>query len=395
MLELILGDSLEVLIDNRGKNPPYTENGIPVISAKAVKNGRINLGEARRISRETYENWMQVEINRHDVILTSEAPLGECALVESDEPLAIAQRLYALRGRKGVLDSRYLYYAFKTKSVQADLYSRASGSTVAGIRQPELLKVRIPDPGYTTQMAIAEILGALDDKIGVNERIAETYEALLAARFVQYGWDDEPGLLSNTVPLMDLISFNPTYPTPRGIAAYVDMAAVPTSRGRVTSPGRRVATSGMKFRNGDTIMARITPCLENGKTAFIDFLDADEIAVGSTEFIVLRSKPGIPQHFTYAIARSPRFRQHAISNMVGTSGRQRCPADVLPGFRIVRPDEADLQKFGADAQAMFNHVRSLDAESIHLAGLRDSLLPGLISGALRLKDAECLVSDAA
>lgn len=79
---------------------------------------------------------------------------------------------------------------------------------------------------------------------------------------------------------------------------------------------------GSKFKNGDTLLARITPCLENGKTAFVDFLENNEIAFGSTEFIVLREKENIrDKHFLYYLARSEKFRETAIKSMTGSSGR--------------------------------------------------------------------------
>jgi len=95
---------------------------------------------------------------------------------------------------------------------------------------------------------------------------------------------------------------------------------------------------GSKFINGDTLLARITPCLENGKTAYVDFLDEKEIGFGSTEFIVLSGKEGeTTNEFVYYLAISPRFREQAISSMTGTSGRQRVQTDFLELKEIILP----------------------------------------------------------
>jgi len=110
-----------------------------------------------------------------------------------------------------------------------------------------------------------------------------------------------------------------------------------------------------------------------------------EAGVGSTEFIVLRSRPGVPREFSYFLARSARFREHAIRNMSGSSGRQRVTASCLADFLLNRPDPAALSRFGSDAAAAFAHISSLDADSRTLAELRDTLLPQLLSGRLRVR----------
>ncbi|MFF7944757.1 hypothetical protein ACFZC5_34100 [Nocardia gamkensis] len=138
-------------------------------------------------------------------------------------------------------------------------------------------------------------------------------------------------------------------------------------------------------------MARITPCLENGKSAFVDFLDSNEVGTGSTEFIVMRSRAGCPTHLPYFLTRSNRFRDHAIRSMVGSSGRQRVSHHALLDFPLSRPNVADLDKFGQLSDKFFDHMKSLDAESAILAEMRDILLPELISGDTQVRDAEKVV----
>ncbi|WP_236096447.1 restriction endonuclease subunit S [Helicobacter sp. MIT 11-5569] len=107
---------------------------------------------------------------------------------------------------------------------------------------------------------------------------------------------------------------------------------------KIYSYGLESFKGGSKFRNGDTLLARITPCLENGKTAFVDFLQNNEIAFGSTEFIVLREKKDISnKHFLYYLARSERFRKTAIKSMTWSSGRERVQIDVLQDFILSLP----------------------------------------------------------
>ena len=128
-----------------------------------------------------------------------------------------------------------------------------------------------------------------------------------------------------TTRAADFIDFNPRLRIKKGsVATKISMNKLRPFTKRIPAAEQANFSGGSKFSNGDTIMARITPCLENGKTAFVDILAPDEIAFGSTEFIVMRAKSGVsdPQ-FVYYLATSPAFRSVAIQSMVGSSGRQR------------------------------------------------------------------------
>jgi type I restriction enzyme S subunit len=146
----------------------------------------------------------------------------------------------------------------------------------------------------------------------------------------------------------------------------------------------RPAGSGMRFMNGDTLLARITPCLENGKTTFVDFLNNAQVGWGSTEYIVLRPKPPLPPIFAYCLARTREFRDYAIQNMTGTSGRQRVAANALDHYHIAAPPQSVALTFGEIAQPLFDVIRCSMNESRTLARIRDYLLPKLLSGDVRI-----------
>lgn len=142
------------------------------------------------------------------------------------------------------------------------------------------------------------------------------------------------------VSLGEVFDINPSRILKRGtIAPFVPMDVLPQhARAIERIESREYIGSGMRFRNGDTLIARITPCLENGKTAFVDGLDKGEIAHGSTEYIVLASKDGETDSlFGYYIARTPEFRSYAIGRMEGTSGRQRVPPSAIAKYPIALP----------------------------------------------------------
>lgn len=147
----------------------------------------------------------------------------------------------------------------------------------------------------------------------------------------------------------DFIEFNPRLTIRKGeIATKVSMDKLQPFTKAIPEVEQAAFSGGSKFCNGDTIMARITPCLENGKTAFVNNLQDGEVAFGSTEFIVLRAKPGIsdPQ-FVYYLAISPFFRDVAIKSMVGSSGRQRVQQSVLNGLSLTFPPLDEQCRIGA------------------------------------------------
>ena len=138
--------------------------------------------------------------------------------------------------------------------------------------------------------------------------------------------------------------------------------------------------AGTRFRNGDTLLARITPCLENGKTAFVQSFPEDTVGWGSTEFIVMRAIHPIPPEYPYLLARDEAFREHAIQSMTGTSGRQRVQFDALAPYLLPFPPKEVWPEFSLLAESVFARIESNRRESRVLAAQRATLLPHLVSG---------------
>ena len=161
-------DALDSLIDYRGKTPKKSKEGILTLSAKSVKEGYIDYSQCYYISSEEYKKFMVRGFpQKGDVLLTTEAPLGVVAKLDRDD-VAIAQRLLTLRGKKGVLNSNYLYYYLRSPIGQAKLKEKETGTTVTGIKQAEFRKIEIDIPGIEVQKKIASILDCLENKIQNN-----------------------------------------------------------------------------------------------------------------------------------------------------------------------------------------------------------------------------------
>ena len=440
--QVVLEDALDALIDYRGKTPKKVDKGIPLITAKVVKSGRI-LPMDEFIADEDYESWMVRGIPQiSDIVVTTEAPLGEVAQIKNAN-VALAQRIVTLRGKVDFLENDFLLFLMQSDFVQNQLEARATGSTVKGIKQSELRKIILPIPPIVEQKCIGKILSDLDDKIHLNNQINQTLESIAQAIFKSWFIDFDPVRAKITakregkdtelaamcaisgkseaeieqmadddfaelqataalfpdelveselgeVPngwevgkLQEVIDLNPRRTLKKdSLAPYLDMKNVRTQGHLVDEVILRNMTSGTKFINGDTLLARITPCLENGKTAYVDFLLDNEVGWGSTEFIVLRPKEHLPTALGYFIARQENFRTLAIQSMTGTSGRQRANADTLANQSwLIYP--ADLMiVFDKYAGKYLTHIKNNGLQNGILKNIRDALLPKLLSGEL-------------
>ena len=330
-----------------------------------------------------------------------------------------------MMGRDGIADTGFLYWFLAQDHIVDYLHSIAENSTSAypSIRPNDLEQLTLSLPPLPEQRAIAHVLGTLDDKIELNRRMNETLEAMARALFKSWFVDFEPvrakmegrwrrgeslpGLPAEHYDLFpdhlvdselgevpegwavktlgDVVKLNPREPMKRGtIAPYIEMAALPISGPCPDEAVLRKFTSGTRFRNTDTLLARITPCLENGKTAFVQSLPEDTVGWGSTEFIVMRAMPPVPPEYPYLLGRDVDFREHAIQSMTGTSGRQRVQVDALAPYLLPFPPADVWATFSLLVSPMFADIEITRKESHSLAAQRDALLPGLVSGEVRV-----------
>ncbi len=287
-----------------------------------------------------------------------------------------------LRDLRGI-DPLYMYYTVEND--RPLLLEQGNGSIFTNLKTEILKRHLIAVPPLAEQQAIAEVLGALDDKIAANTALAATAERVLRAE-IDAAWlrgDDRSSVFS------DWVDLNPKVSVPRSDSAiYIDMKRLPETGWSIDGFDLREPKGGARFQNGDTLLARITPCLENRKAGFVDHLGEGDVGIGSTEFIVLRARGEVAAPIPFLLATAPRFRDHAIQHMVGTSGRQRVAASDLATFELPTPDRTWLADFGARASALFCAVAAQSVENRTLAATRDALLPQLMSGQLRVRDAE-------
>ena len=274
----------------------------------------------------------------------------------------------------------YFYNMFR----QENLRYLDSGSAQSQITIQDLANVIIEVPPIDEQKRIAGVLSSLDDKIDLLNRENVTLEALAETLFRHY-FIENPNPTWKEGTIDDVIEINPARRLSKGEnAPYLEMANINTQGCAPLNWYNRPFSSGSKYINGDALMARITPCLENGKAAYIDFLGNGLVGWGSTEFIVLRTRIGLHPFFAYVLTRYSDFRDHAISSLVGSSGRQRVDIDNLRKYSISIPDEKTIKIFNHDMDNVVPKIKKNNHEILTLIQIRDGLLPKLMSNEITL-----------
>lgn len=386
--EVKLKDLVNYVVDNRGKNPPYVSSGHEVIETGCIsgKSKFPDYGLVKKyVGKDTYNNWFRKGHPQKDdlLVITVGNGIGSVSIMQENRGV-ITQNLIALRFDTTKADANFYFYFLNQKAIQEFLRSLNIGSAQPSLKVPHLLNLDVPLPPINFQTTIASILSSLDDKIDLlhrqNQILEKMAETLFRQWFVEEAKEDwEEGTIS------DLVEFNPRRTLIKNtIAPFLEMSNLSTTTYSPSFWYDRAFTSGTKFQNGDTLLARITPCLENGKTAYVDFLEGSQVAWGSTEYIVMRTKGDIHPFFAYVLARFQDFRDFAEGCMSGSSGRQRVDVQNLKGYVIKMPDKLTINKWNDFAQSTVLKSKNNNEQIRTLTSMRDNLLPKLMSGEVRV-----------
>ena len=388
--DLCLGKMLDQK-KNRGEPLPYLAN-------VNVRWGEFVLDNLRTMRFEPKE-FERYGLKFGDIVMCEGGEPGRCAIWKNQtSQMMIQKALHRIRPKE-TLDYRFLFYNLLHLGQTKAFDQYFTGSTIKHLPGEKLAKVEVVVPPSPVQRRIASILSAYDDLIENNTRriaiLEEMARRIYEEWFVRFRFpgheqvkrvESDLGLIPEgwkVVAASDAITISPKVRVPKeGLKPFVPMGSLSENSMLIAGIEEREGNSGSKFQNGDTLFARITPCLENGKTGFVQFLPShDAVAFGSTEFIVLRSRTLCPE-YVYALARSDEFRANAIKSMSGATGRQRVKEACFDAFLLAQPDAETLQRYREIAQPMFAMIRKLAAKNANLRATRDLLLPKLISGEL-------------
>ena len=382
---------LEALIDYRGKTPKKTTSGVPLITAKIIKNGRIET-PTEFISVDDYDSWMVRGFPKvGDVVLTTEAPLGEVAQLD-DANIALAQRVVTLRGMSDVLDNTYLKYYFLSNIGKQRLKARETGTTVTGIKQSELREVLVDVPPYKVQVGIADVLSSLDDKIEVNRRINDNLEQQAQALFKSWFVDFEPFRDQPFVESeLGMIPEGWRVGTLFDVAEIFDKQRKPLS-GKEREGMKRLypyygATSCMDYVDNYLFDGIYTLIGEDGSVAKEDGSPYMQYVWGkfwvNNHAHILQGKNGFSTEMIYVLLSTTNI-QHLVTGAVQAKLSQANMQKIV----LAIPPMNVLNQVRPVIDNMYETRRERENESRRLAELRDTLLPRLMSGELKVNEIE-------
>ena len=408
-----LENLLDKLIDYRGKTPKKTLSGIPLVTAKIVKNGTIN-GYTEFIPEEDYNKWMVRGFPKvGDVILTTEAPLGEVALLK-EEKVALAQRIVCLRGKDNVLDNTYLKYYLQSGKGQKSLSARESGTTVTGIKQAELRRVDIEYPTYEDQRRIASILSSLDRKIELNNKINADFEEMAQAIFKNWFVDFEPfkdgKFVDSELGMIPegwkVISLNEILDNVSGYSykgselqsSNIAMATIKNfeRKGGFKTEGYKEIVISKKiketqFVNMFDVLVAHTDLTQNaeivGNPAIVLSKGGYEKLIMSMDLTKVISKiDGVTNGLLYCILSTSRFKEHALGYVNGTTVLHMSKKAV-PEYTCAFPKDINqIRDLCITLDSIYKRMAVTYDENSRLSLLRDTLLPRLMSGEIEVPE---------
>jgi type I restriction enzyme S subunit len=385
-----IDDALSKIIDYRGKTPKKSNSGIRTLSAKSIKHGRIDYDHTFFISEETYKEWERrgaPEIG--DVLLTTEGPLGEVAQLDKRD-VAIAQRLLTLRGKERELDNSYLKYALMSPMGQHELLSRATGTTVQGIKQSEFRKILILKPSFEEQIAIAKTLSDLDSKIELNQQMNKTLEAMGRAIFKHWFIDfefptkDRKPFKSLGGKMVYDGDLGKEIPNGWKVLALGEVCELLYGEG-LTEDSRQNGSIPVYGSNGQVgwhnkALAKGPGIVvgRKGNPGIITWVQTDFFPIDTTFYVVPKG-PVRSMHYLFYILSSLDLPSLASDTAVPGLNR-----NIAYTTKLLVPPADLLNEFDRSADPLALKVHENNRQSGVLGALRDGLLPKLMSGKIRV-----------
>lgn len=415
---------LSFIVDNRGRTCPTAGAGLPLIATNCISNDHLfpMKENVRYVDKETYSTWFRAHPKPGDIIFVLKGAPGRCSLVPDPVDFCIAQDMVAVRADPEKVDPRYLFAALRSPLIQEHIDRMHVGTMIPHFKKGDFNKLMIPLPDRLTQEFIGNVHMALVEKIELNRRMNETLEAMARAIFKDWFVDFGPtrakqegrppylapdiwSLFSNRLDddgrpegwnvgtLADVAHLNPeswsraNYPDN---IEYVDLSNTKwgtieslTSYSRESAPSRAQRI----LRPGDTIVGTVRP--GNGSYAYV----SAEGLTGSTGFAVLRPKKSIFREVVY-LASTSRENIDRLSHLADGGAYPAVRSELVSATEFVSVPDKLIAEFSSLTCPLIDRAEANKRENQTLAAIRDILLPKLISGEIRVKDAEKFIGEA-
>ena len=409
--ETTLGEVVDIIIDHRGMTPKkmggdWASVGYRAVSAKSIKTGQlVNEDQMNLLPENLYRKWMKEEVEYGDILLTSEAPLGEHIIWKSEEKLVLSQRIFGIRTEKEVFDPFFFNYFIDSKYYQHQLKSRESGSTVTGIKQSELLKTKILLPPLSEQKEIAGVLSSLDDKIELlrekNKTLEATAQAIFKEWFVNFNFpgatdkmiDSELGEIPEEWRigrLSDVADITIGRTPPRKESEWFSTDSNDVKWISIKDMGNCGVYTGdtAEYLTRDAVERFNIPVIPKN-TAVVSFkMTVGRVSITVEEMLsneaiahIKLKKDGLTVEYIYLFLKNFNFSDlGSTSSIVNATN-----STAIKNLSVLIPEKNIIDEFDSAVGSVFQKILTNSEQIQTLSTLRDTLLPKLMSGDLRIK----------
>ncbi len=437
--QLRLDEVTQIIVDCPHSTPKWTNHGVIVLRNQNIRDGKLDLSSPSYTNEEGYKERIKRGIpSEGDIIFTREAPMGEVCQIPRGLRCCLGQRMVLLRANTKIIDSKFLLFTLQSPYLQHQIsWNEGTGTTVSNIRIPNLKAFRIPTPPVPKQKAIAHILGSLDDKIELNRQMNATLESMAQAMFKSWFVDFDPVIdnaltAGNPIPeplkakaearkalgdkrkplpqeIQELFPSRFVFteelgwiPEGWGIGCFGDIAQHIRSNVKAenvgdsdfyiglehigkkqlflteSSTGKSVQSNKSAFQKRDLLFGKLRPYFHKVCLAPCE-------GTCSTDILVFRAKQEFSQSYVTLTAFSEEFVDYANMRSTGTRMPRASAKDML-GYAIMIPNKEVLVAFEDKISPIWTRGMKAVEVSKQIECLRDTLLPKLISGQLRLPD---------
>ena len=373
-----LADVCDAVVDCEHKTAPTDPTGkFFAVGTPAMRQNVIDYSQARRIGYETFRAWTRRLQPQHgDLLLAREAPVGPVVSIPREENVAPGQRTVLLRPNAAMCESRFLFYYLAMPSTQGRLNDLAAGSTVAHLNVADVRDFEVELPDLATQTAIADVLGALDDKIAANERVVAALDSLVRAVV-------ERGTQGETVRVGDVASLVSSKSNGGGpVVPYLGLEHLPRRRLWAQDSGLSSEVTSQKsvFEEGDLLFGKLRPY-------FHKVVVAQHAGVCSTDILVVRAIDEELRGWMWAALASDDVVAAVTASSTGTRMPRASWGD-LAEVQVPWPGRSEAARVSRQIESLNARAAAAVAESRRLAATRDALLPELMSGRLTIRTLE-------
>jgi len=374
----------------------YRPFGVPVVFVRDIKRGRFDWKSGVFVDKAKAEKLRAHSVKSSDIVITKMGlPPGIAAVYPRGVPDGIITAdIIRLRPDCHLVDSYFLCELLNCYAIQRQVYQRTAGQTRPKLTLFDYKTVSVLLPPLPEQKKIAAILSTWDEAIVTTEQLlanSRQQKKALAQQLLS-GKKRLPGFEGEwrVVSLCGLAEINPSKNTePRnGIVSFVPMSAVSEDaklQDCETKTYKEVSKGFTSFKNNDTLVAKITPCFENGKGAYVNGL-INGVGFGSTEFHVLRARENVDPVYLFLITNTHEFRRKGANNMQGSGGQRRVPTDFLKAYQVCLPASvAEQQAIARVLTLADQEISTLEQKHDRLKQEKKALMQQLLTGKRRVK----------